>query len=252
VRAIPAIDIMDGECVRLIKGDYAQRSNYGTDPAAVALTWQSKGAELIHVVDLDGARAGHPVNAQAISGILETVSVPIEVGGGIRSFETASHLLGMGVRRIVLGTAAVTEPELVKRLIDSFSSDRVVVGIDARGGQVATSGWLDTHTVKAADLAKTIKSLGVTEAIYTDIDKDGMMSGPSVEATRELAVQSGLSVIASGGVSSLDDLVRLKAVEQDGVTGVIIGKALYEGAIMLEDAIRILADDSLTERRGGM
>ena len=251
MRAIPAIDIMDGECVRLIKGYYAQRSNYGTDPAAVALTWQSKGAELIHVVDLDGARAGHPVNAQAISGILETVSVPIEVGGGIRSFETASHLLGMGVRRIVLGTAAVTEPELVKRLIDSFSSDRVVVGIDARGGQVATSGWLDTHTVKAADLAKTIKSLGVTEAIYTDIDKDGMMSGP-VWKPPELAVQSGLSVIASGGVSSLDDLVRLKAVEQDGVTGVIIGKALYEGAIMLEDAIRILADDSLTERRGGM
>jgi phosphoribosylformimino-5-aminoimidazole carboxamide ribotide isomerase len=152
----------------------------------------------------------------------------------------------------VLGTAAVAEPDLVKRLIDSFSPDRVIVGIDARRGQVATSGWMETHTVKAADLAKTIKSLGVTEVIYTDIDRDGMMSGPSVETTRELAVQSGLRVIASGGVSSVDDLSRLKDLEQDGVIGVIIGKALYEGAVKLGDAIRILSDDSLAGQRGGM
>lgn len=252
MRAIPAIDIMDGRCVRLIRGDFDRRSTYGTDPSAVAATWQSKGAELIHVVDLDGARAGHPVNLQAISGILDTVSVPIEVGGGIRSFETASHLLGKGVRRVVLGTAAVTEPDLVKRLIDSFSPDRVVVGIDARGGQVATSGWTDTHLVKATELARAIKSLGVIEVIYTDIDKDGMMSGPSMESTRELAAESGLRVIASGGVSTLSDLTRLKDLEQDGVTGVIIGKALYEGAVKLEDAIRVLASDSPAERRGGM
>ncbi len=250
--AIPAIDIMDGQCVRLIRGDYLKKNTYGTDPSAVAAAWESKGAELIHVVDLDGARAGHPVNVHAISSILRTVSVQIEVGGGIRSFETAARLLRDGVSRIVLGTAAVAEPDLVKRLIDSFSPDRVIVGIDARRGQVATSGWMETHTVKAADLAKTIKSLGVTEVIYTDIDRDGMMSGPSVETTRELAVQSGLRVIASGGVSSVDDLSRLKDLEQDGVIGVIIGKALYEGAVKLGDAIRILSDDSLAGQRGGM
>lgn len=252
MKAIPAIDIMDGQCVRLIRGDFDRRSTYGIDPSAVASTWQSMGAELIHVVDLDGARAGQPVNVQAISGILDTVSVPIEVGGGIRSFETAARLLTMGVHRVVLGTAAVTEPGLVKRLIDSFSSDRVVVGIDARGGQVATSGWTDTHSVKATELAKEIKSVGVLEVIYTDIDRDGMMSGPNIESTRQLAVESGLRVIASGGVSTLDDLVRLKNLEQDGVTGVIIGKALYEGAVRLEDAIRILAGDSPARQRGGM
>ena len=153
--AIPAIDIMDGQCVRLIRGDYLKKNTYGTDPSAVAAAWESKGAELIHVVDLDGARAGHPVNVHAISSILRTVSVQIEVGGGIRSFETAARLLRDGVSRIVLGTAAVAEPDLVKRLIDSFSPDRVIVGIDARRGQVATSGWMETHTVKAADLAKT-------------------------------------------------------------------------------------------------
>lgn len=244
MRAIPAIDIIDGQCVRLARGDYGQKTTYDADPAAVAASWQSKGATLIHVVDLDGARVGCPVNASAISRLLRSVSVPIEVGGGIRSFEIASRLLSEGVHRIVLGTVAVKQPDLARRLVDSFTSDRIVVGIDAKRGQVATSGWMDTHSVNAVDVATMVKSLGVTEVIYTDIDKDGMMSGPNVEATRDLAVESGLSVIASGGVSSIDDLIRLKGLERHGVTGVIVGKALYEGMIELKDAIQVLAADS--------
>lgn len=240
MRAIPAIDILDGQCVRLTKGDYSKKTVYDSSPSTVALRWQAQSAALIHVVDLDGARTGRPINIDAIAQILRVVSVPIEVGGGIRSFESASFLLRSGVHRVILGTRAVSAPDLVQRLIESFGSDRVVVGIDAKAGKVATSGWTEVQSIGAADLALSLKSVGVEEVIYTDIDRDGTMVGPNIESTRALAVSSGLSVIASGGVSRLADLLALKHLEKDGVTGVILGKALYENAFSLSEAVDVL------------
>jgi len=241
VQAIPAIDILDGQCVRLTKGDYSNKKVYHEDPSAVALKWQSEGAALIHVVDLDGAREGRPVNTDAIAKILKTVSVPVEVGGGIRSFESAARLLDSGVRRVVLGTGAVAKPEMVRRLVDRFGPNRVVIGIDAKAGRVATAGWTAIQSTDAIELALAMKAMGITDVIYTDIDRDGTMSGPNLEFTRALARRSGLNVIASGGVASLSDLLAIKALEKDGVTGVIIGKALYEQAFSLNDAIEALA-----------
>lgn len=240
MRAIPAIDILDGQCVRLTKGDYDSKTVYDSNPSRVALKWQAQGAALIHVVDLDGARAGRPVNTGVISQILKAVSVPIEVGGGIRSFDSASLLLGSGVHRVVLGTGAVTAPDLVQRLVERFGPERVVVGIDAKAGKVATSGWTEVQPVDAIDLALSLKTVGIEEIIYTDIDRDGTMVGPSMESTRTLAVRTGLSIIASGGVSQLADLVSLKQLETDGVTGVILGKALYENAFSLSEAVDVL------------
>lgn len=241
MQVIPAIDILGGKCVRLFKGDYSNKKVYDSDPASVAFNWQSQGAILIHVVDLDGAREGRSVNTDAIASILASVDTPIQVGGGIRSFESAARLLEAGVERVVLGTSAVADPDLLKELVDSFTPRRVVVGIDAKAGKVATTGWTRIQSIDAIELAKTVKAAGVVNVVYTDIDRDGTMTGPNLEYTRALAVGSGLNVIASGGVACLDDLLSVKALEADGVTGVIVGKALYEGAFSLEDAIRALA-----------
>lgn len=229
----PAIDLRGGKCVRLIQGDFDKETVYSDDPQATALKWQSLGAKFLHVVDLDGARAGSPQNLPAIKKILEAVNIPLEVGGGIRTLDDAEKLLALGVRRVILGSVAVENISLVREAAKKFG-DKIVVGIDARNGFVAVHGWEKSSAVKADELAKKIVAAGVKTIIYTDISKDGMLSGVNAETFTELAKSSGAEVIASGGVRSLDDIRALRAAK---VAGVIVGKAIYTGALDLKVAI---------------
>lgn len=229
----PAIDLRGGKCVRLIQGDFDKETIYSDDPQATALKWQSLGAKFIHVVDLDGARAGSPQNLDAIKNILDAVAIPIEVGGGIRTLDDMEKLLALGVRRVILGSVAVENISLVEDAAKKFG-DKIVVGIDARGGFVAVHGWEKSSAVKAEDLAKKIVAAGVKTIIYTDISKDGMLSGVNAAAFAELEKNSGAQIIASGGVRSIEDIRALKAA---GIAGVIVGKAIYTGALDLAAAI---------------
>lgn len=237
----PAIDIRGGRCVRLKQGDYAQETVYHEDPVEVAKEWAAQGAEWIHLVDLDGAKAGQPVNDELIGRIARAVDVPVQVGGGMRTLRDVEHMLGLGVSRVIIGTAAIEDREFTKQLLAS-RGDRVAIGIDARDGYVATRGWLETSQVKAEDLAKELAAQGASTFIFTDISRDGMMGGPNVEAIVRLAKASGRTVIASGGVSSYEDVRRLAERARDGVGGAIIGKALYTGRIELKEALRLIAD----------
>ena len=234
----PAIDLRGGKCVRLIQGDFDKETVYSDDPQATALKWQSMGAKFLHVVDLDGARAGSPQNLDAIKKILDAVNIPIEVGGGIRTLDDAEKLLSLGVRRVILGSVAVENISLVEEAVKRFG-DKIVVGIDARGGFVAVHGWEKSSQVTVGDLAKKIFAAGVQTIIYTDISKDGMLSGVNAGIFANLAKFSGAQIVASGGVKSLDDIKALKSRESDGVAGVIVGKAIYTGALDLKSAIEI-------------
>lgn len=236
---LPAIDLLGGKCVRLYQGDYDQSQVYHEDPVAVAQQWQAQGASRLHLVDLDGAKAGEPINLTAIAAIVQALSIPVQVGGGLRNRDRVKQLLDLGVGRVILGTIAVEEPDLVGQLCAEFPG-QIVVGIDARNGKVATRGWLETSTVEAGELAQRMEKLGAAAIIYTDIQRDGTMTGPNLEALRELALQLTIPVIASGGVSKLRDLLSLLSLESHGVNGVIIGKALYTGDIQLEEAIRAI------------
>ncbi|MBR6889069.1 MAG: 1-(5-phosphoribosyl)-5-[Selenomonadaceae bacterium] len=229
----PAIDLRGGKCVRLIQGDFDKETVYSDDPQATALKWQSLGAKFLHVVDLDGARAGSPQNLDAIKKILDAVKIPIEVGGGIRTLDDAEKLLNLGVRRVILGSVAVENISLVEAAVKNFG-DKIVVGIDARGGFVAVHGWEKSSAVKADELAKNIVAAGVKTIIYTDISKDGMLSGVDPKIFSELAKSSGAEIIASGGVKSIEDIRALKAAK---IAGVIVGKAIYTGALDLKSAI---------------
>ncbi|URD52271.1 1-(5-phosphoribosyl)-5-[(5-phosphoribosylamino)methylideneamino]imidazole-4-carboxamide isomerase [Chroococcidiopsis sp. CCNUC1] len=233
----PAIDLLEGRCVRLYQGDYDRSQVFHDNPADVAQQWTSQGATWLHVVDLDGAKAGKPVNLEAIAAIVEAVSVPIQVGGGLRDRASVAQLLELGVQRVILGTVAVEQPQLVASLCQEFPG-RIVVGIDARNGKVATRGWLETSEVLAADLAQRMQQLGAAAIIYTDIHRDGTLAGPNLDALRELATSLSIPVIASGGVSSVTDLLSLLALEPLGVTGAIVGRALYTGDISLKQAIQ--------------
>jgi phosphoribosylformimino-5-aminoimidazole carboxamide ribotide isomerase len=221
----------------LRQGKSDDQTTYSDDPAAIARKWKAAGAEWIHVVDLDGAFGGEPANMEAIRAILGAVDVPIEVGGGIRTIGAAVKLVALGVARVILGTVAVTNPEIVKSTVDRLGAARVVVGLDAKNSMVAVRGWTEASTVSAMDLAKSVKELGVARIVYTDIHRDGMFSGPNVDATAAIAMETGLAVIASGGVGSLADVIAVAAREADGIEGVIIGKALYDGAFALEEAL---------------
>ncbi|HIK14531.1 MAG TPA: 1-(5-phosphoribosyl)-5-[(5-phosphoribosylamino)methylideneamino]imidazole-4-carboxamide isomerase [Leptolyngbyaceae cyanobacterium M33_DOE_097] len=234
---IPAIDLLDGRCVRLYQGDYEQAQTFDENPVAVARQWADQGATRLHVVDLDGAKAGHPVNLGAIEAIAHAVDIPIQVGGGLRDRVNAARLLSLGVQRVILGTVAVEQPELVRQLCKEFAG-QIIVGIDARDGKVATRGWLETSEVMAPDLAKEMAKVGVASIIYTDIHRDGTLSGPNLEALRDLAASIDIPVIASGGVSSITDLLSLLALEPAGVKGAIVGRALYTGDISLQSALR--------------
>jgi phosphoribosylformimino-5-aminoimidazole carboxamide ribotide isomerase len=235
----PAIDIRGGKCVRLIQGDYNQETVYHESPVEAAQAWASQGAEWIHLVDLDGAKAGHPVNHELIGAIAESVSVPVQVGGGLRTRADVELLLTLGVQRVILGTAAIEDRPFVQQVLHDYGG-RVAIGIDARDGRVATRGWLETSEVLAEELAAELAAYGAETFIFTDISRDGMMSGPNVDAIVRLAQASGRSVIASGGVSRYADLTRLAGHEADGVAGAIVGKALYTGGIALPEAHRLL------------
>ena len=234
----PAIDLKDGNCVRLLRGDMEAATVFGTDPAAQARAFQDAGAEWLHLVDLNGAFAGKPVNAAAVEAILAATSIPTQLGGGIRDMATIEAWLNRGLTRVILGTVAVEDPDLVHQAAAAFPG-RIAVGIDARAGRVATRGWATETDIDATDLARRFQDAGVAAIIYTDIDRDGAMGGPNIAATEALAQAVTIPVIASGGVSSLADLT---ALAQTGViAGAISGRALYDGAIDLKQALQIPA-----------
>lgn len=231
---IPAIDIQGGKCVRLEKGEFDRETVYGDAPVAMALKWQSLGAARLHVVDLDGAREGSPRNHEIIAGIAMTLDIPVQVGGGIRDAETVEKLLMLGVDRCIVGTRAAQDRPWAESMFRQFG-DRLILGIDAKDGKVAVKGWVETTELTAVELANALKPFGVARIIYTDISRDGMLTGPNVDATARLARETGLPIIASGGMSSIDDLRRL--AQHPGIEGAIIGRALYTGAIDLSQAV---------------
>jgi phosphoribosylformimino-5-aminoimidazole carboxamide ribotide isomerase len=236
---IPAIDLLEGRCVRLYQGDYSLSQVFNDNPVEVAQQWVEQGATKLHVVDLDGAKAGKLVNQAAIEAIAKAVSVPIQVGGGLRTQSSVQQVLNLGVQRAILGTSAVKQPQLVQQLCQEFPG-QIIIGIDARNGLVATDGWLETSEVLATQLAVQMQELGAAAIIYTDIHRDGTLSGPNLEALRSLADTVSIPIIASGGVSSVTDLLSLLALEPRGVTGVIVGRALYTGDISLREALRAI------------
>lgn len=233
---IPAIDLKEGRCVRLEQGLMDRATVYSGDPAATARHWESQGAELLHVVDLNGAFEGAPRNLEAIKAIRSAISIPMEVGGGIRDIATIRTLASLGIDRIILGTAAIENPDFVKQACEEFPG-RIIVGIDAKDGLVAIKGWAEVTDVKALDLARMMQDYGIIAVIYTDIKRDGMLTGPNIEATEALARGLEVPVIASGGVSSLKDIQALYSIARSGVEGVIVGKAIYSGALDLKKAI---------------
>lgn len=235
---IPAIDLKEGNCVRLEQGEMHRDTVFSDNPAEQALTWQHAGAELLHLVDLDGAFAGVPKNKAAIESIISSITIPAQLGGGIRDIATIEGYLSLGLSRVIIGTAAQRNPALVVEACKKFPS-RIVVGIDAKNGMVAVQGWAEVTDVTATELARRFEDSGVAAIIYTDISRDGMMGGPNIEATKTLAEAISIPVIASGGVSSLHDIENLIAIEQSGISGAITGKAIYTGAINLADAIAL-------------
>lgn len=234
----PAIDLKDGNAVRLLRGEMSEATVFNTDPAAQARAFEEAGCQWLHLVDLNGAFAGEPVNAAAVEAILKATSVPTQLGGGIRDMATIETWLEKGIARVILGTSAVENPDLVREAARSFPG-KIAVGIDARKGRVATKGWAEETDVMVTDLAKAFEDAGVAAIIYTDIDRDGAMGGPNIQATAELARATSIPVIASGGVSSMLDLVSLK--ETGVIAGAISGRALYDGALDLRDALAALA-----------
>ena len=235
---IPAIDLKDGRAVRLVQGDFDQATVYGDDPPAVARRWQDTGAARVHVVDLDGSKAGSPVQLDTVRAIVGAVSVPVQLGGGLRSLEHVQAALDAGVERVIIGTAALEDPAFLDAALARFG-ERIVGGVDARDGKVAVRGWVETSGTDAIDFARSLAGRGVRTIVYTDVARDGMLKGPNVEAMeRMVKAVPGVAVIASGGVSDLGDLVALAEV---GAAGAIVGKALYTGAVDLEAAIEHLA-----------
>ena len=235
---IPAVDIKNGKCVRLAQGRKEDETVFSDDPAAMALKWAQAGAELIHVVDLDGAFDQKPRNIDAIKKILQTVDTPIQLGGGIREEQTVRVFLDMGVGRVIIGTEAIKNPEFVEQSARRYPG-RIVVGIDARDGRVAIEGWTETTRIKAVDLAKKFENCGVAAINFTDIYRDGMQTGPNIEETRRLAQAVNIPVVASGGVATIEDIKNLFPLEAFGVIGVITGKALYSGTLDFKEALAV-------------
>jgi phosphoribosylformimino-5-aminoimidazole carboxamide ribotide isomerase len=233
---IPAVDIRGGKCVRLHQGDYGKETVYGEDPAAMAQRWIDQGAQFLHLVDLDGARDGSPRNKNVIRAIAQKTSIPLEVGGGIRNLQTVDEYLSGGIQRVILGTAAYRDPEFLAKACQRWPG-RVAVDIAAKNGKAAISGWTQETEVWAADLARQCEQIGASLIVYTDVLRDGTQKGINLAATRALAQALTIPVIASGGVSTVQDILALKPLEKDGVTGVIIGRALYAGSLLLREAI---------------
>lgn len=235
---IPAIDLRHGQCVRLIQGDPNRQTVYSKQPVSMARWWQTKGAKRLHVVDLDGAFSGKIANLDVIKDIARSVKIPVQVGGGIRDIETIEELLQAGVDSVILGTTVCKNKRFLKKAIKDFT-DRIIVGIDSKDGYVAVSGWKKLTKIKTLDLVSEVESLGVQTIVYTNISKDGMLTGPDFDSIGALLKASKISVIASGGISSLDDIKRLRGLDNKRLIGVIVGKALYSGKVDLAEAIRI-------------
>ena len=233
----PAIDLQAGKCVRLVQGKKEHQTVYSDSPGQVALTFQEQGAEYLHVVDLDGAFEGGPRNLMAITEIAMSVKVPFQVGGGLRTREDVERLLALGASRVIIGTRAVRNPIFMEDLLNEFGADRIILGIDVKDGLVAVEGWVEKSTLNALEYGKAMHKLGVKTAVYTDISKDGLMQGPNLEAIDKMARLSKLEIIASGGVSSIENIRALRSMGKLGVSGAIIGKALYESQINLPEAI---------------
>jgi phosphoribosylformimino-5-aminoimidazole carboxamide ribotide isomerase len=234
---IPAIDLKDGKCVRLAQGDFDRVTVYSDDPAAMALSWQEQGARRLHLVDLDGSLAGIPKNSSSIKDILGTVSIPVEVGGGIRNRETIENYLALGVAYVILGTAALRDEQFVREACRAYAG-RIILGIDATDGKVAIQGWTENTSASPLSLAQRFADEGLAAIIYTDIKRDGVGTGINIESTKHLAQAIDIPVIASGGVAGMADITRVMEIEGSGVFGVIVGKALYSGALSLAQALQ--------------
>ena len=246
MQIIPAIDLLGGSCVRLHQGDYDKVTRFNDDPVAQAMRWQEQGAERLHLVDLDGARSGEPANDSVIRAITSALTIPVQLGGGVRTAERAETLLACGLDRVILGTVALEQPQLVMDLAERHP-ERVVVGIDARHGKVATKGWLEDSNTEAIALAARFSTSAIAAIISTDISTDGTLEGPNLQALREMAEASSVPVIASGGVGCMADLLALLTLEPLGVEAVIVGRALYDGRIDLGEALRALASGRLQD-----
>lgn len=233
MRIYPAIDIKDGKCVRLLKGDFNEVTVYGDNPADMAVKWEDQGGEFIHVVDLDGAVKGHGVNADVIKEICKRVSVPVQTGGGIRTMEDIEAKLACGISRVIIGTKAVSDAEFVKKAVEKYG-DKIVIGIDAKDGMVAVEGWEKVSEFKAVDFAKKMAEIGVKTIVYTDIATDGTLAGPNIEAMKEMVENVDVDIIASGGVGNTE---HIKSLVPTGVEGVIVGRAIYTGDVDLKTAI---------------
>ncbi len=239
----PAIDLKDGACVRLIKGDMEQATTFNTDPVAQAQEFKDLGCEWIHIVDLNGAFEGRPVNDSVVKQIISHVSLPIQLGGGIRDLALVETWISSGIQRIVIGTAAVKNPDLVKEACRLFPG-QIAVGLDAKGGKVAVEGWAEETDLTALEMAKRFEGAGVAAIVFTDIDRDGVLTGPNIEATVSLANSISIPMVASGGVSSLKDIQNLVATECPGIEGVISGRAIYDGRLDVKEALAVLKGKS--------
>jgi phosphoribosylformimino-5-aminoimidazole carboxamide ribotide isomerase len=245
---LPAIDLRGGYCVRLTQGDYSKEKVYDSDPIRVALDFESQGAAWIHVVDLDGAKSGEPKNWESIEGIVKSVGIPIEVGGGVRSLETARRLIDLGVERVVVGTKLIEDPDLASVFFSELGA-RVVAGIDARDGMVAVAGWITQSTISAKDLAVRMEASGVQRVILTDIAQDGMLTGPNIKLLQEVSGAVHIPIIQSGGIGSLADLKALSDLTEGRPEGVIVGRAIYEGKFTVREAVDLCASFTYPERK---
>ncbi len=243
---IPAIDLLDGKCVRLNQGNYNKVTQFNDDPLRQALIWEEKGASRLHLVDLDAAKTGRPANDSIIKQITSALKIPIQLGGGVRTKERAEELINYGLDRVIIGTLAIENIDLVKDLANKHPA-KIVVGIDAKNGKVATHGWIDQSSTSATELAESFKNSEISGIISTDISTDGTLNGPNLEALKEIALVSDVPVIASGGVGSITDLISLIPLEAYGVNSVIVGRALYDGAIDIKEAIKVLKNGYLQD-----
>ncbi len=243
MQLIPAIDLHGGKCVRLLMGQREKETIYSDNPAEMAWKWEREGAHRLHVVDLDGAFDGAPANTVLIKEMASRLTIPLQLGGGIRSREVAESAFKLGIQRVILGTVAVEQPQLVRELVQTYA-DRIIVGIDARDGLVAIKGWVQGAGLDAVEFARSMQDYGVQEIIYTDIARDGTLQGPNLPALENLARELDISIIASGGIATLEDLRKVKGLEPLGVRGVIVGQALYAGKFTLQEALAALQNSA--------
>jgi len=246
MKLIPAIDLMDGKCVRLLKGDFSKSKRFSDNPSAQAKSWEEQGATSIHIVDLDAARSGNVSNDNSIISIREAIKIPIQIGGGIRSEQRIKQLFSYGIDKVIMGTSVIEDRKLVEELTYKFP-DKIIIGIDAKKGKVSTRGWLKQSDINAIDLVKDLSILDISSFIVTDIETDGTLNGPNEEFIREILTNTSRPVIASGGIGSISDLLALTKFESLGLEGVIVGKALYENKITIEEGNKVLSSERLND-----